>query len=767
MRLFISFFVVLMLILTLTPLASAGFTVANDSDVKIEVIYGYWDGDQNLFRIRGYYHILPNESKSLWAPAGVTEVFARIWQSQSNNVVKHDRDSYQSSKVHPRLAFDVFYKQDGTIVRSDVPHNELVTRSDFYKYANNTTFRYKGPVEAVSTDVGAGNADNTGHSNATGISLTFTKRDGTPLPTRLESGDAINLVVKLTNNGLAVADQKVTLKITAVSISKKPTLAVTKKIGKDGTTEVGGAFTSEFGVNTNAQGEIPITMQLDLVATGTFKLAAVWSGVPGIVPSVKKEVSIQVAPGSGAKAKSMDITASTNSYISRASSNRYVVEPKAGNFNSGTIPLTFKLISEANAPLPRGNFLATVSTTKGSVAAQFEVDTSNPDKRNVNLKTDSNGVKKVNLKLTNASTGDLTVTGRISKGGEIVTAYTLNIAVKQTASRLQVTGIKDGQSITSGDKLPITATVKSRNGRPMSGVPVVFYDGDDREISFSHRHRITKSSGKASVDLQTGSEGSADFRIMAGSAGRKEYKITVVPWQEPFSERKVYFESDYADALGERLTCIGLDWETKVKYAHLPSRVVQSTVTVKDVAGDVAFGFGNDNAVMKKWEWHDRDTIKITASLKEHCAETNTLRVYINGEYKGTDSSRPVDGAPPLQPQIRPEMDTLSVFWEDMSQVPSETVLLSNYPNPFNPETWIPYHLAEPADVTLTIYSVEGKVVRRLDLGHQAAGYYQSKSRAAYWDGRNAVGERVASGVYFYTLTAGDFAATQKMLIMK
>ena len=99
--------------------------------------------------------------------------------------------------------------------------------------------------------------------------------------------------------------------------------------------------------------------------------------------------------------------------------------------------------------------------------------------------------------------------------------------------------------------------------------------------------------------------------------------------------------------------------------------------------------------------------------------------------------------------------------------IPEKTALLPNYPNPFNPETWIPYHLSEPADVTLTIYAVNGQVARHLDLGHQAAGYYQSKSRAAYWDGRNHVGERVASGLYFYTLTAGDFSATRKMLIMK
>ena len=101
------------------------------------------------------------------------------------------------------------------------------------------------------------------------------------------------------------------------------------------------------------------------------------------------------------------------------------------------------------------------------------------------------------------------------------------------------------------------------------------------------------------------------------------------------------------------------------------------------------------------------------------------------------------------------------------SLIPEETVLLANYPNPFNPETWIPYELSEPADVALTIYAIDGQLVRTLALGHQPAGVYQSRSRAVYWDGRNGVGEPVASGIYFYTITAGRFTATQKMLIRK
>ena len=98
---------------------------------------------------------------------------------------------------------------------------------------------------------------------------------------------------------------------------------------------------------------------------------------------------------------------------------------------------------------------------------------------------------------------------------------------------------------------------------------------------------------------------------------------------------------------------------------------------------------------------------------------------------------------------------------------PVEIALLPNYPNPFNPETWIPYQLTEAADVSISIYAADGTLVRILALGHQPMGIYASRSRAAYWDGRNKLGEPVASGVYFYTLTAGNFTATRKMLIRK
>ncbi len=98
---------------------------------------------------------------------------------------------------------------------------------------------------------------------------------------------------------------------------------------------------------------------------------------------------------------------------------------------------------------------------------------------------------------------------------------------------------------------------------------------------------------------------------------------------------------------------------------------------------------------------------------------------------------------------------------------PSATILGQNFPNPFNPETWIPYQLEKSSDVALQIYDMSGSVVRTIDLGFKPRGFYMTRSTAAYWDGRNNMGELIASGVYFYSLQAADFSATRKMLILK
>ncbi len=119
------------------------------------------------------------------------------------------------------------------------------------------------------------------------------------------------------------------------------------------------------------------------------------------------------------------------------------------------------------------------------------------------------------------------------------------------------------------------------------------------------------------------------------------------------------------------------------------------------------------------------------------------------------------DGSQAWQQTIQKLEQLLNTF------IPEKSELLTNFPNPFNPETWIPYQLSKPADVTLTIYDMRGVVVRTIALGHKPAGVYTNRSRAIHWDGRNSIGEKVATGVYFYTLKAGEFSATRKMLIRK
>ncbi len=98
---------------------------------------------------------------------------------------------------------------------------------------------------------------------------------------------------------------------------------------------------------------------------------------------------------------------------------------------------------------------------------------------------------------------------------------------------------------------------------------------------------------------------------------------------------------------------------------------------------------------------------------------------------------------------------------------PDKSALLQNFPNPFNPETWIPFQLKDESDVVIRIYSLSGELVRELNLGHKPAGIYTTKDRAAYWDGKDRFGMPVSSGIYFYSINAGKLSATKKMIVLK
>ncbi len=125
------------------------------------------------------------------------------------------------------------------------------------------------------------------------------------------------------------------------------------------------------------------------------------------------------------------------------------------------------------------------------------------------------------------------------------------------------------------------------------------------------------------------------------------------------------------------------------------------------------------------------------------------------------------EGHRPFKNSFSKLIDVVAAAPALVSNLPGKNALRPNYPNPFNPETWVPFELAEDADVRVEIYNVTGRLVRTLELGYRPAGYHLDRSRAAHWDGRNKSGENVASGVYFYKLTAGDFSAMRRMVILK
>ena len=195
------------------------------------------------------------------------------------------------------------------------------------------------------------------------------------------------------------------------------------------------------------------------------------------------------------------------------------------------------------------------------------------------------------------------------------------------------------------------------------------------------------------------------------------------------------------------------DTETnKIQRANLNGKDVKDIVTDIDMSAN---GLALDVSRSKMY-WTDAQRNKV---YRANLNGSRIEEVYSGGHPIGiaiaVESDVAVNAAPRMIDANGASLDF------------SETVLLPNYPNPFNPETWIPYQLSKPADVNISIYAIDGKLVRTLVLGHQPVGVYESRSRAAYWDGKNGLGEPVASGVYFYTLTTGDFSATRKMLIRK
>ena len=249
-------------------------------------------------------------------------------------------------------------------------------------------------------------------------------------------------------------------------------------------------------------------------------------------------------------------------------------------------------------------------------------------------------------------------------------------------------------------------------------------------------------------EFDTAGEEWYEFQLDAGVFNQIHLNpnMVVVPLEAPSFETKYrpyWSDMQTIEVYGKTKFRGGIrEWEDTLTFQN-PLKIIQ--------VSDIELLTSTGTASVDGWSRINDRSIKLWGKIEDGWLLRGRMWVMVRTFYfNDVDTTTDINTAkaPPL--------------------LPTETSLLPNYPNPFNPETWIPYQLAKLAEASVSIYAADGTLVRTLALGHKPAGIYHDKSRAAYWDGKNRQGEPVASGIYFYTLKAGDFTtATQKMLIRK
>ena len=475
-------------------------------------------------------------------------------------------------------------------------------------------------------------------------------------------------------------------------------------------------------VRTDANGRATSTLRTGAVDSGQFTVdvAVDVAGLP------RQTFTITIVPKTTLAdiPDRVTIQPTTNAYISSDN----IVEPRGGDF-SGEVLLTFTVWSKANTRMRNQTLRLTAAS---NIDVSFSQDT-------IQTADTTSATAKATLLLQESSTGTETVviTASVDKNPNV--KETLSLTVKQTPGSFFVSSF--GRHIVSGDMLQISAIVKSKNGTVIPNAVVRFVESSNL-ISFDSTSIQTDVDGRATSTLRTGATGSAQFTVDVPELPEQSFDVTVASVINSKSQSQ-----EFSSRQGTKIWYgWKLDHYTIKRKFYFPGEIIKPP-TVKSFV--LVKGHGRLELESSRYagNW-----VEIKIRAKEHREKPTEIRVDVSATF---EKRAAMPGAPSTKSFVLPEF------------VPQTTTLLPNYPNPFNPETWIPYQLAEPAEVTLTIYSARGELIRTLVLGYQPASFYRNKSRAVYWDGRNHLGEHVASGIYFYTLTAGEFAKTSKMLIIK
>ena len=374
-----------------------------------------------------------------------------------------------------------------------------------------------------------------------------------------------------------------------------------------------------------------------------------------------------------------------------------------------------------------------------------------------------------------------------AEGDKVVTRWTMTgthtgtdiTGLPATGKRLEVTGITiiriaDGKAVESWWVLDRMGVMTQLTAEPTEDFSNVFFTSLEPGLNmislplkpqtpYTARSFAEELSATVVVKLDEGRQRFVGFTLDApddGFAieGGKGYIVNV-------PEAKV-------------VTFTGAAWTNNPPVEASPSRT-QSDGAWAYVVSGILLDDSNDSLNKKGYLVNVRNT-------RTNAVATDVVRAgYFAAAFADLSRKDVVQVGDRLEIQVRDksgeiasETFTYTVTPESIHQaflpiilknvgIPRQSLLLQNYPNPFNPETWIPYQIRESAEVVIHIYNTQGRLVRTLDLGQHAAGFYIGHARAAYWNGRNEAGEKIASGIYFYHLQADDFSSTRRMIILK
>ena len=465
------------------------------------------------------------------------------------------------------------------------------------------------------------------------------------------------------------------------------------------------------------------------------------------------------------------------------SSYKVTVEVSDGRGGTDTITVTIT-VTDVDETLPnRPPVFATDSTTR-SIAENTGA--------NVNIgepvaATDQDGdTLTYSLKAHSDSPTDYQSFDIISTTGQLQTKTGVTLDFETKSSYKVTVEVSDGRGGT--DTITVTINVTDVDEAPPNRPPVFAPDSTTRSIAETTKQGLKIGEPVSATDpdgdtLTYSLEGTdaASFSIDSATgqlktkaplnrATKSQYSVTV----------KVSDGESGTDTITVTIKVLTPDRPEPLMYAK-QNGVEERDQTVKrgtfqlvmdfdqPVTGFERSDLGVDDfetgATITRWQ-KSADGKEYTATVRTQNTGSVTFTVPANVAQAADDGQGNVENKLLVLVTDSGEVNVAPASGTEILP-PDETLLLPNYPNPFNPETWIPYQLAKDSNVQILIYNVRGTIVRRLALRHQSAGFYTNRSRAAHWDGRNTSGERVAAGIYFYQLRADTVTPLRKMVILK